>query len=123
MSNPTSDINTAAAPQPTPQERRDNLRRMVKDGFVSLSLAADMIRDDPALGSLNVMPLLRACTGATVSQARYALAVAGLNGKTQMRDIDASTADVLTVSAIEAFDTAPRTLHFPFWDEPPTENT
>ena len=116
-----TDSATTAAP--TPQERRDNLRRMVNDGFITLPLAADMARDDPALGSLNVMPLLRSACDASLAQARYALTLAGLNGRAQLRDIDAATAETLTVSAAEALDTAPPTLHYPFWDEPGDHTT
>lgn len=91
---------------------------MVADGYVTLPLAADMARDDPALGSLNVMPLLRSATGAKVAQARYAFAAAGLHGKTCLRDIDAAAAAALLAAAAESLDEAPTTLHYPFWDEP-----
>lgn len=102
----------------TAEQRRQSLREQMTEGWVTLRLASDMAKEDPALSSLSVMALLRLLPDVELAHARYALTVAGLNGKTRLGDIDAETADSLVVASAEAQIDGHPTQHFPFWSEP-----
>ena len=102
----------------TALERRQELRKLMKSGAISLAFAATMAEEDTALGSLSVMSLMRLNTDVTVAHARYALTVAGMSTKTSLRDINAEIADVLVAASAEAQVEGNPTLHYPFWSEP-----
>ena len=111
---------SSAPKMQTAEQRRQTLRTLISNG-IPLKLAVEMAAEDPSLGSLSVMSLLRLLPDVELPHARHALTMAGLNGKTRLGDIDASTAESLVVSAAEAHVEGHPTQHFPFWHEPAQE--
>lgn len=115
------DDETAEPAQRSASDRRKSVRDLIDLDPDNLAIAADMAKEDPALGSLTVMALLRRNPEVELPHARYALELLGLHSKSCLRDIDANAAHQLVQAAADARVEGDPTDHFPFWSEPVDE--
>lgn len=117
------DEEQAEPAQRSASERRKSVRDLIDLDPENLAIAADMAKEDPALGSLTVMALLRRNPEVELPHARYALELVGLHSKSCLRDIDAAMAHQLVKAAADARVEGDPTEHFPYWSEPADEDS
>lgn len=87
-------------------------------GRIPLAAAVEMAEADTALKSMTVSSLLNLIPDLERAQVRRALDVSDLTARVPLGTISAETAANLEELARSAVVEAPRSTHFPFWDDP-----